>query len=203
MDELKDVDHTLVERAKGGSQDALTRLLYLAGSRYERHMQARIPDNLRSLISAEDIIQIAMASALDEIESFRSDSLGAFMLWFKRIAENSLQSEVRALRAKKRGGAKKGAASNPPLDACESPTKDGLPGEKLEREEVLVAVRMNLDDLPTTQRNAIRLHHLESKSISETAETLGKSRGKVRGIIERAKKKMKSAMGNTSKWFST
>ncbi len=202
MDEMEDVDPTLVERAKGGSQIALTRLLYLAGSRYDRHVDTRIPDNFRSLISAEDVIQIAIASSLEQIESFRSDSVGAFMLWFKRIAENSLQSEIRALRAKKRGGELKGAASNPDFDVSQPQMRNGMPGEKLEREEVLVAVRMNLGHLPTMQRNAIRMHHLESKSISETAETLGTTPGKIRGIIERAKKTMKRAMGNTSKWFS-
>lgn len=203
MEEVPNIDLNLIERAKGGSSIALTRLLYEVGARYEHYVETQIPSDFQSLISAEDVIQSARASAMQQLDDFRSDSPGGFMLWFKRIAENSLKSELRRLRAAKRGGGRLRLNSE---DIAIYEAQGGQArkaGESLERDEVIVAVRMNLDELPTPQRDAIRLHHIESRSLAETAERLGKTPGKIRGLIERAKKTMKGAMGNTSKWFSS
>lgn len=204
-DDDSKIDDTLVERAKRGNTRALLALVYVAGTRYTSFINARIPNDCRSVISAEDVIQNARFTAFREIAKLQSASAPGFMAWFKRIVENSLNTEVRALQAKKRGRNRTFNSTNQSSsESFEShEAKELSPSQKLELEEVLVAVQSNLNDLPTTQRNAVRIHHLESRSLSETAKQLGTTPGKIRGIIERARKQMKRAMGRTSKWFTS
>lgn len=204
MNEKAELDSSLVERAKRGSATALTRLLYEAGRESEAAIMSRIPSEFRSLISADDVIQIAGTHALQQIQSLESNCPATFLAWFQRIAENALHTEVRVLRAKKRGGdLRRLSETNPSAFAFEDLCDDvPTPRQKLEREEAILAVKTNLNDLPTTQRNAVQLHHIESCSVAETAQRMGKSPSAVRALINRAKRAMKIAMGGSTKWFS-
>lgn len=204
MDALSGIDSSLVERAKRGSSTALTRLLYLAGTRYETVIAKKVPKDFRSVVEADDIIQIARTRALKQFCNFESDDPNAFLKWFRMIAENALQTEIRALRAMKRGGNCQRVNETYASFLIEELSSDTpSPRQTIERDEIILAVKSNIDGLPTTQRKAIRLHHIDDRSVLETAEILGKPPGTVRGILDRAKKTLKRAMGNSSKWFST
>jgi len=199
-----DEDSRLLDRSiRDRNETALKRLLYQVGTECERFVATLIPTEFRSLISAEDVVQNARFRALLKLHQFHGTTYAEFMTWFRRLASNLLRSEIRHWEAKKRGGERlqvKPAAEPPSLD--ELSTGGPSPRQHIERKEVIHAVRANLENLPTTQRQAVRLHHLDSYSIAETAEQLGESPTRIRVLLARATKAMKYALGSSSKWFS-
>ena len=198
-------DSKLLERCMRDRYDnALTRLVYEAGTRCEPFVAAKIPKEYRSLISAEDVAQIARTQAMMKFDQFQGSTYTEFFNWFQRIASNLLTSEVRRLRAKKRGGDRRNSkkAKRPMHELDDLSAHGPSPRNNAERDEAVYAVQANLDKLPTTQRRAIRLHYLESRSIAETAKRLGKSPSRIRQLLLRGIKAMKHALGNSTNWFS-
>jgi RNA polymerase sigma-70 factor (ECF subfamily) len=69
------------------------------------------------------------------------------------------------------------------------------------RDEALQALHIALAGLATDQREAIRLRHLEGKSLEETAAAMGRTPDAVRGLVHRGKQQLQEAMGRASRWL--
>jgi RNA polymerase sigma factor (sigma-70 family) len=70
------------------------------------------------------------------------------------------------------------------------------------RNEAVQAVRVGLAGLPSAQRKAIKLHHLDGRSLDETAAEMERSPGAVRGLLQRARQSLRQSLGRSSRWFS-
>ena len=64
-------------------------------------------------------------------------------------------------------------------------------------------MQVGLASLPQSQQDAVRLRHLDGKSVAETAAALGRPPGAVRGLLQRARKSLRDALGRSSRWFYT
>lgn len=84
-------DDALIREAVAGDRDALETLLYRQADRLVNDVSRRLPDDVRSALSAEDVVQDAFIVAFQRIGSFepRGDG-GSFFTWLSRIAENRL-----------------------------------------------------------------------------------------------------------------
>jgi RNA polymerase sigma-70 factor (ECF subfamily) len=69
--------------------------------------------------------------------------------------------------------------------------------------EAVRAVQVAMAGLSDDYRQAIRLRYLEGKSLAETAELMDRTPGAVRGLLDRAKDKMREALGRASLYLST
>ena len=77
------------------------------------------------------------------------------------------------------------------------------PGRSIARREAVRAVQVVIAGLPDDYQQAIRLRYFEGKSLAETAAAMDRSPGAVRGLIDRAKEKMRAALGRASLYLST
>ena len=68
--------------------------------------------------------------------------------------------------------------------------------------EAIQAIQVAIASLPDDYREAIHLKYMEGRSLEEVATQMNRSPGAVRGLIDRAKQKMRAAMGRSSRWFS-
>ena len=76
------------------------------------------------------------------------------------------------------------------------------PSKSLARREAIQAIQIALAGLNEEYRRAVQLRYFEGRSLEETANLMGRTTGAVRGLLDRAKKKMREAMGRASLYLS-
>ncbi len=68
------------------------------------------------------------------------------------------------------------------------------------RHEAVQAVQNAIAELREEYRQAIELRLIEGKSLEEVAETMNRSPRAVQGLVDRAKKKLRAALGRLSRY---
>ncbi len=68
------------------------------------------------------------------------------------------------------------------------------PGRCAVRHEAVQAVQVGVAGLCREQREAIRLHGLEGRTLDETAATMDRTSGAVRGLLQRAKQELRDVL---------
>jgi RNA polymerase sigma-70 factor, ECF subfamily len=198
----------LVAAAVAGDRVALERLLLAHYDQLARRVAARLPARLQATQAVEDILQITFSQAFCDIGRFQPRSDASFGNWLARIAENRLLDAIKQHDAPKRGGdlrrvADAGRDESRILSLWDwIAVNDTSPSSVIAREEALHALNVALAALPPDQREAIRLKHLEGKSVEETAAAMGRTPDAVRGLIHRGKQQIQEAMGRASRWIS-
>jgi RNA polymerase sigma-70 factor (ECF subfamily) len=198
----------LLAKACGGDRVALERLLVAHCTPLARHIAAKIPSSFQGVLSPEDILQQTLFRAFRGIDRYKPTSASSFSVWLKTIAENELRNTLGALTRKKRGGdrgrvpwrAADGSGSL--LDLVEVLSGGGgTPSRSAMRREAVEAVQVGMAGLPEDQREAIRLHFLEGRSLDETAAAMGRTYSAVRSLIHRAKQNLRAMLGRSSRWL--
>ena len=69
--------------------------------------------------------------------------------------------------------------------------------------EAVSAMQIALASLPDDYRQAIRLRYVEGRTLAEVAKSVGRSEDATRGLLHRAKRKLRDAMGRASAYLST
>jgi RNA polymerase sigma-70 factor (ECF subfamily) len=202
MDQSED---ELIERAAGGDREALQVLLIEHCVWLPRHIDRQLPDDVRSLLSVDDVVQDTLVEVFRSIGQFSSRGRFAFAAWIKSVADNRTHNAVRDFRCKKRGGhvRRVGAShSSSVADLTQLLSDHGdTPSRPLVRDEMVAAVHVGLASLPEDQRDAVRLRLLDGKSVEETATALERTPAAVRGMLYRAKHSIRQALGRSSRWF--
>lgn len=123
----------------------------------------------------------------------------AVVVWYSTIARNATIDHLRRFyreRAVKVDTA--GEATSELLDSTADPQLDseGLAIEHERRNGVAARIRSALALLPKSQREVVRLHKLEGKSMAEISETLGVREGTLRVRAHRGYKSLAAMLGN-------
>jgi RNA polymerase sigma-70 factor (ECF subfamily) len=202
----------LIEAAVAGDRLATGRLLLSHAPALSRFIAARLPAEVTAIVSPEDVLQDTFVAAFRDIRKFEPRENGSFGGWLTTIAEHQVCCTLDRLRAQKRGGKRRlvrppdGHASSI-LNLVEQLSDSGdsrnRPSGQAAKREAVQAVQVGLASLPESQRDAIRIRHLDGKSIAETAVELGRPQGAVRGLLQRARKTLRGALGRSSRWFSS
>lgn len=66
--------------------------------------------------------------------------------------------------------------------------------------EAVRAVLDAIDALPDDNQQAVQLRLLQGKSLQETAELMHRSPRAIQGLVDRAKRKMRAALGRLSNY---
>lgn len=202
MPSLSGVTSDVVRRAKLGDKVALERLLYSCNQSLRAHLAGRIPHEFAPIFSTDDIVQETCLRVQQQIKSLDSNCPEAFGAWVRRIAVNLLNSEIRAMLTKKRGGKRRKVSRENDNELVSGVFDETLtPSHATELNEIIVAIHTNISDLSTTERRAVQRHHIEKATLTQTAKELGITRHELRGVLTRAKRKMRQMMGTSSKWF--
>jgi RNA polymerase sigma-70 factor, ECF subfamily len=199
----------LVERAVRGDRAALGDLLLAHLDGLERHVSAKLPDHIRSLVAPDDVVQEALVQAIRGIAGFQSRGPASFRNWLWSIADHEVRQTVERLGAQKRGGRRQhvpaatGQTSSF-IDLFElvADSTAGTASGALAGQEAARAMQVGIAGLPDDQRRAVRLHFLEGRSLDDTAGALERSPGAVRGLLHRAKAGLRDALGHSSRWFA-
>jgi RNA polymerase sigma-70 factor (ECF subfamily) len=197
----------LIEAAVAGDRLVTGRLLLSHAPGLSRFIAARLPAEIAAVASAEDVLQDTFVAAFRDIRKFEPRENGSFGGWLTTIAEHQVLSTLDRLRAQKRGGRRTHA--RPPsghvssiINLVEQLSGSGnRPSGQAAQHEAVRAVQVGLASLPKSQQDAVRIRHLDGKSIAQTAVALGRPPGAVRGLLQRARKTLRGALGRSSRWF--
>lgn len=201
-------DAELIDRAVNGDRAAIEQLLWANYDSLAQHISLRLPAAIQGVVSAEDILQQTFVQAFRHIGGFAARSSAAFAVWLRTIADRVLQDVLRSSSRKKRGAGRT-QLQRTPLWTAETATNlldvvcrtDSTPSQSAARHEACQRIQVALAGLPDDYQDAVRLRFLEGKGLEEIANEMGKPTGAVRGLLDRAKKKLRAAMGRSSLYW--
>jgi len=175
----------LIARAAAGDQEAARELV----ARYENAVQASIRaglgNELKARVSASDVFQSTMISALADLEKLEFHGEAAFVGWLKTIAERQLLMAARFHSARKRDMAKEKFIGTSPAHPAHqtSPSQGAVEGEMTE------LIRDAVRKLPPLERRVVELHSFEGHSFAKVATGLSLSgAARARYVFQRALK---------------
>ena len=155
----------LLERIRGGDEEARNRLLgrYLPVLR--QWARGRLPRRARDLSDTDDLVQVTLLRALDRLKEFEPRREGAFLAYLRRILLNLVRDEARRGRR------------TPGREELDAGIPDDVPSplERLVGHEKLEAYEAALEELPAVQREAVILRLEMGFSHREVAEAIGSS----------------------------
>lgn len=191
-----------IPRAVNGDRHAIQQLLLQHYDRLETRVAAQLPQALRSVVHVEDLVQETFVHAIRSMPQCKATNAESFNAWLDAIANNRVRDMIRLLKCQKRGGIRKatGFSSSTFLDKlCRSDSS--TPGRNAARHEVIERVKSAIADLPSDQRLALQVRYLQGEGLDETARIIERSPNAIRGLIHRAKKRLREVMQSSSRWF--
>ena len=143
---------------------------------------------LRAPADSSDVVQQTLLRAHERIGQFQGTSEGQFLAWLRAILARRLADLARRAgqpQWEKRQSLE--AALEQSSARLISWLADGQhpPGEQAQHREQLLHMAEALARLPEDQRTAVELHHLEGRTLADTAEVLGRSRSAVASLVFR------------------
>ncbi len=201
-------EEALVERASGGDESALCRLLEYFGPIVRERLKSKIGQQWRSSLDEDDVMQVSYLEAFLLIHQFKYRGPGSFLAWLSQVAENNLRDALRGLQAAKRPNPKNRVQISRPVENSFVALVELLgvtnstPSRAAARDESEQLIEHVLSGLPPDYERVVRLYDLEGRSAQEVAEQLGRSTGAIYMLRARAHEKMRGALGNASKFFT-
>ncbi len=177
-------EHSLVQRAQSGDENAFARLFQL----HKKRVYSVCLLMTKDLAEAEDLTQEAFLQVFRSVGSFRGDS--AFSTWLYRVAVNTVLMKLRRRKA-------------PPvlsLDEPMSPESPSLRRDVGKGDPHLsgaidrIALRRAMRELPDGCRKIFVLHEVEGYQHNEIAQMLDCSVGNSKSQLHKAKMKMRDLL---------
>ena len=124
-----------------------------------------------------------------------------FVAWLVRILERNVQETIRrhTVVQKRALNREQPLAEDRRGDADQrhAASKQSSPSQRAMRGEDAVRLARYLEDLPDSQREAVRLRHLEGWSLGRIAEHIGRSEEAVAGLIKRGLQNLRVMIGKS------
>lgn len=174
---MKELEVERVRRAERAGDDALSRLCLAHGTELARRL--RIPADMRSVVSIDDVLQEAYVDACLHFDDLRGASAASFRTWLRRVLLRHLCDVIRAYRADKRGGARRRVPIDAEGDAEVSAARphSELPLLELVRAEDQERLLATVHALPPAHSRVVVLHDLEGWPMARVAAELGRTVG--------------------------
>jgi RNA polymerase sigma-70 factor (ECF subfamily) len=174
----------LVQRARQGNADALTRL-------YEEHV-----DGLYAFVLyrvggdqhlAEDVVQETFLQALDQLERF-DPGRGSFSTWLCVTSRNVIRHHLRANRRAEELQAMWDRIDSALAQVFASLEEAPLSDEVLARAETREFVQLSIAQLPERYRDALKQHYLEGASLRDMTARMQITEDAAKSLLARARR---------------
>jgi RNA polymerase sigma-70 factor, ECF subfamily len=169
----------LVEEAKRGDREAFGRIFDAYAGPVHRFIASRV----RSPSDAEDLTQLVFVKALEALPRYEARGI-PFGGWLFRLARNAIIDQVRTRRD-----------HLSLVSAATRATDEAGPEESAALQDDFERVARALAELTDDQREVIELRFFAGLSVYETAVSMGRPEGAVRGLQFRAIASLRRALG--------
>lgn len=180
--------HDLIPRARSGDSSALGELLDRHRDQLRLLADRDLSERLQRRVDASDVVQQTFLIAHRAFEQFRGETDPELIAWLRTILNQNVQEAVRRhIHAQHRSlqhevSIQSAGTTSLPFDP---PASDPTPSERVARSESTAELLAALDSLPPDQREAVRLKHLDGRSLAEIAAALSKTEAAVAGLLRR------------------
>jgi RNA polymerase sigma-70 factor (ECF subfamily) len=188
----------LLEEAQNGNAESLGALLENYRAYLSVLAQRYLDPRLNGRLDPADVVQITFLEAQRDLGSFRGHQIEELLGWLRNILRNNVSSaHQRHLFTQKRSAGRE--VSNSPTDSRPAitdlaPSETTSPSQRLMRDEAAVYLANCLEELPETQREALRLRYVEGFSLKQMAESMKKSEMAVAGLLKRGLQTLRERM---------
>ncbi len=195
----------LLSQAVSGDRAALSQVLLLHYDNLQQHIERRLSADLRRHVSADDILHQTMVRAAGGIYQYEPRHKNAFLAWLKTIADNLIRDAHKKKQRERRVDSKAAASPGSSWAALvERIAGEGsTPSVKAQQGDNARRLRAAVAALPEDYRQVIERHYLLEQSFEEIAQALGGTKGSVRAMCYRARKRLRELMGRSSMYFSS
>lgn len=196
----------LVARAVEGDEDALASLLAEHGARIRARLEPTISAKWKSILEADDVLQVTYLEAYLRINRFEYKGEGSFHGWLARIAENNLRDAIKELERRKRPQPDNRIECEPGDRSFAFLEDLGFttttPSRHAASREVAQAIEDAISRLPEDYAEVVRQYDLQGRSAGEVAQTLKRSSGAVYMLRARAHDRLREAFESETRFFS-
>ena len=188
----------LLDQALGGDADALGELLENYRAYLTVLAQRYLDTRLRGRLDAADVVQVTFLEAQRDLPNFRGHHIEELLGWLRHILRNNVSSaHQKHIYTQKRSAGRE--VSNSPTDSRPAitdlaPSETTSPSQRMMRDEAAVYLANCLEDLPDTQREALRLRYVEGCSLKEISASMDKSEMAVAGLLKRGLQALRQKM---------
>jgi RNA polymerase sigma factor (sigma-70 family) len=181
--------------------------LLLRADRLRRHIAAKLPEGLRTIVAPDDVLQEVFVLAFQQTRNFDLNNLDSFDAWITMITNQCVADTIKRHRRLKRGGHIRHIRAALDESSCLNLFNLlALPGETPSSEvairEAVTCLRLAVAALPDDQRIVVEMHHFEGRSYEAISSELHKSVPAVRGLLQRAVRTLRTDLGRASRFFS-
>lgn len=189
-------DDELLRRARAGDQTALGDLLRHHNQLLVRMARREIGGRLQARLSAADLVQQTCLSAIRNLNEFQGENQQQFAAWLCAIHQRNLRDAVRRhVQAGKRAvSAQEGSVSN-----HDEATDEQTPSQRAALDESRGLVQQAISTLPEDQAIAVRLRHLEQRTLREIADQMERSEVAVASLLKRGLNTLRQQFGSDLK----
>ncbi len=182
---------TLLEKARSGDQEALSRAFEKCRRRLAVLVHFKLTPRRRDPAEVDDLVQEVCLRACRDLDRFVYRSPGSFFRWLATIADHVIVDRARYVSRERRAGEEVPFRS-PSNPAGPEPVDTKTPSRLFAQEEAIRRLLARLELLPDDYRQAILMAKIEGLSTAEMAERLGKSRETVALLVYRAVKRFRA-----------
>lgn len=187
-------------------EHSLSRVLQQRAFFLYQYVQKKIPQNMQSLITPEDILQevwIGTFRRMSQVTGLDAERLDR---WLQCLANRKLVSAIRTFGSVKRGGGQK------PLRQHQDQAKSFVdlfalvaspqrtPSSLAAARELAHEVQIAIAQLPRLSRSAILMYHVQGLELEDIAKELGRSKDSVRGLLFRGRNRLGEILQSQSKF---
>jgi len=180
----------LIDEARAGSRESLSRLLRLGSEEVQRIAHHRIGPALRAKFETVDITQSVMGELLAGLDGFEFRGEAAWRGYLRRLVENKIRAKADYYGAARRDYRREVALPD------EEGRRGPRPPDTLMRVEELGRLEEAMAAMPTDEREVILLRVFEGLSHREVARRMGRpSEGSVHKLYGRALARLTKLIG--------
>ena len=177
---------SLTRDAAAGDREALERLLTMYLPSLRAFVRSRLGRVVRDRESSSDVAQSVCREVLQQAETFRFASEGAFKRWLFRMAIRKLDRRRDYLLAEKRDVLRNEHHSGDDAMLARAYESFGSPSQHAMAREGIERIEAALDQLSPEHRQVIVLTRFVGMTHAEIAADLDKSEVAVRMLLHRA-----------------
>ena len=205
---LAQSESDLLRQAVSGDRACLSQVLLFHYDVLRRHIARRIAGGLQPLVVADDILHQTLVRAAQGIGRYEPRHEGAFRAWLTTIADNLIKDAEKRKRRERRAAVQEGPGKASGQNGSwavlvERIAGDGTsPSGRTQRRENACRLRAALAALPDDYREVIDRYYLQDESLSQIAEAMGGTKGSIRAMCYRARKRLRKSLGRSALYFS-
>lgn len=181
----------LILRARDGDEKALGELCNRHRPYLRLIAQRTLDTQVKVRADESDLVQQTMLSAVRNFHQFEGSQPGQFVAWLQVQHERNVVDAARAHRADKRNV---GREQTPPSKFEPTGSRGNSPSMRAMLSEEVLQLAAAMEELPEAQREAVRLRHLEGRSLKEIAAAMDRSDEAVAGLLKRGMKGLRDSV---------